>query len=208
MEKIDFFLHKLIFLVPGAFYGLFAIIIRIYCDFSAALLYPGYNPAIHMISFLGSGPGQMYFNLGLFFSSLMIIPFYISLANLLKNEFPEEEKLINGSLKVSLVSAFSITLVGFFLGITNYIPNRLLYDFHAFFAVIAFMGGTYSCYVSGSLIKKSKRFPKIFAYMFYTVAVLSVIFLVTWHASIEWISSYSSLITHLILSIYMIYNKM
>lgn len=208
MERIDFFIHKIYYFIPGSLYGLFAMMIRMYGDLVAVLLYPGYNPAIHMISFLGTGPGHMFFNLGLFFSATLVIPFYFSFANILKNEFPEDAKLIQGSLKVSLISAFSVSLVGFFLGISNFITNQLLYDFHAFFAVIAFICAVYSCYISGSLMKKSTQFPKTLAYMSYAVSVLCVIFLLTWHALIEWVSTYFMVIWQISVCVYMIYKRM
>ena len=208
MENLAFYLQKLNYLIPGGFYGFLSMTIRISGDMTAAYLYPGYDPAIDMISFLGSGPGQLYFNFGLFFSSLTIIPFYVFFANILKKEFPEDEKLINSSLTISIISAISVFLVGFFLYITNYISSRLLYDFHSFFAIIAFSCGAYFSVVSGSLMKKSAKFPTIFTYMFYIVAVLSFLFLVIWQPLIEWISKYFMLFTYLILSIYMIYKKM
>ena len=208
MEKIDIYLHKLFYFIPGGFYGIFANSIRIYGDISAILLYPGYNPTTHMISFLGSGPGHMYFNFGLFFSAMMIIPYYIAFANILKNEFPEDEELIRRSLNVSIFSAISVSLVGFFLGLSNFIPNRIIYDFHAFFAIIAFTCGVYSCIVSGSLLKKSTRFPKFFAYMCYTVAGLNILFLFTWNALIEWLAAYFLIIMQVLFCIYIIYKKL
>ena len=198
------FYYKLI----GAFFGLFALIIRMYGDFTAIYFHTGYDPNVDMISFLGSGPGHLYFNYGLMCSGLIIMPFYISIAYILKNEFPEYTKVIQSYMILSLLSSVSVFLIGLFLALSNLIPNQLIYDFHAFFAIIAFLSGAYANVVSGRLMKKSKRFPTIFAYIGYAVAVLAILFLVTWHALIEWISTYSMIITQLILSIYMILKKM
>jgi len=200
--------HELYYKTIGAFFGLSALIIRICGDFTAIYLYPGYDPIVDMISFLGSGPGHVFFNLGLMFSAIVIMPFYISIAYILENEFQENTKLIHSYKVISLLSAFSVFLIGFFLALSNIIPNRLIYDLHAFFAIIAFFSGAYSNIVAGSLMEKSTRFPKIFAYMAYAVALLSILFLVTWNALIEWISTYFMIITQMILSVYMIIKKM
>ena len=189
-------------------YGIFSAMIRIYSDFIAMFLYPGYDPRIDMISFLGSGPGHMYFNLGLFFSALVLIPYYLSFARVFKNEFPESEKMIHRSLQVSIISAISVSLVGIFLGLYNIFPISLIYDFHGFFATIAFMCAVYSCVITGSLIKKSKRFPQFFAYMCYIVAAVNLVFLFTWHALIEWIASYLLIIMQLSFAVYMLYKKL
>ena len=208
MKKIDFNIHKFYYFLPGGLYGLFASTIRIYGDAMAILSYPGYNPTIHMISFLGSGPGHLFFNLGLFFSAIMIIPYYLSFANMLTNEFPEEKKIIHRYLKVSIISAISICLVGFFLELSTIVPIRLIYDFHAFFAIIAFFCGAYSSVISGKLIEKSTRFPKFFAYACYTVAVLNLLFLFTWHALVEWIAAYFFIIMQILFCFYIIRKKM
>jgi hypothetical membrane protein len=208
MKKIDFYIHKLYYFLPGGLYGLFASMIRIYGDVMAILSYPGYTPTIHMISFLGGGPGHLFFNLGLFFSAIMSIPYYISFANIFVNELPEEKKIIRRSLKVSIISAISICLVGFFLELSTIVPNRFIYDLHAFFAIIAFLCGAYSCIISGLLIKKSTRFPKLFAYICYTVAGLNLLFLFTWHALVEWLAAYFFIVMQILFCFYIILKKM
>jgi len=182
--------------------------IRMYGDFTAIFLYPGYDPTVDMVSFLGSGSGHLYFNFGLMCSALIIMPFYISIAYVLRNEFPENAKLIRSYKIISLLSALSVFLIGFFLALSNIIPNQLIYDFHAFFAIIAFLSGAYSNVVLGSLMKKSTRFLKIFAYLSYAVAILSILFLITWHALIEWVSTYFMIFSQILLSVYMIIKRM
>ena len=208
MEKRDIPTNEPYYKIIGAFCGLLALMIRMYGDFNAIFSYPGYDPRVDMVSFLGSGPGNLFFNFGLMFSALIIMPFYISIAYLLKNEFPENAKVIRSYKILSLLSAISVFLIGFFLALSILIPIQLIYDFHAFFAIIAFLSGAYTNVVSGTLMKKSTRFPKIFAYLNYAVAVLSILFLVTWHALIEWISTYFMIISQMFLGFYMIIKKM
>jgi len=161
-----------------------------------------------MISFLGSSPGHKFFTFGLILSAILIIPFYLSIVTVFKNEFPEKEKLIHRSLQVLIISAISLSLVGFFLELSNIILNPLIYDLHGFFAVIAFSCAVFSCVVMGILIQKSIYFPHFFAYMCYIVAGVNLIFLFTWHALLEWLSSSLVIILQLSLGVYLICKKL
>lgn len=206
-EKIKETSNKFNYIILGGIFGIFANMIRISGDLIAILLYPGYNPTTHMISFLASSLGHVYFTFGLIFCAILIIPYYFSVAIVFKNEFSEDKMLIHRSLQVSIISAISLSLVGFFLELSIIIPHPLIYDFHGFFAAIAFMSAVFYCLVMGSLIQKSIYFPRFFAYAYYIVGGVSLIFLFTWHALIEWLASSLVIILQLSFGVYMIYKK-
>jgi hypothetical protein len=169
-----------------------------------------------MISFLGTGPGHIFFNLGLTLSAIISIPYYISFAKVFKNEIPQEEKLIHHSFQASIISSFSLCIVAILLELSNIIPYIVdlsniapfifMYHFHAFFAMIAFICAVYSFVITGSLIKKTKLFPQFFAKMCYIIAVLTFVLLVTWNCVVEWLVSSLIIIMQSLFAIHMITN--
>ena len=68
----------------GGILGISAIIIRIIGDGMAIILFPDYSFFKNMISDLGVGPGSFFFNFGLIISGLVLVPFFLILADYLK----------------------------------------------------------------------------------------------------------------------------
>ena len=206
-EKIEKTSTKFNYIILGGISGLFAVMIRICGDLIAIQLYPGYHPTTHMISFLASSRGHTYFTFGLILSSILIIPYYFAVALVFKNEFKKDKKLIQSSLHVSIISAISLSLVGFFLEWSTIIPNKFIYDLHGLFATIAFSCAVFSCIVMGYLMQKSTYFPHFFAYTCYIIAGVNLIFLFTWHALLEWLASSLVIILQISFGLYMIFKK-
>jgi len=206
-EKIEETSKRFTYMIIGGIFGIFSVIIRICGDLIAIQLYPGYHPSTHMISFLSASRGHAYFTIGLIISSILIIPYYLAIALFFRNEFKKENKLILSSLYVSIISAISLSLVGFFLELFTMIPIDLIYDLHGLFATIAFSCAVFAGVIMGYLIQKSDYFPHFFAYTCYIVAGVNLIFLFTWHALLEWLASSLVIILQFTFGVYMIFKK-
>ena len=199
--------HRYAYMIIGGIFGIFSVIVRIIGDLIAMQQYPGYHPSTHMISFLSASRAHSIFTLGLILSSILIIPYYFAVSLVFRVEYKEDKKLIQSSLYVSIISAISISLVGFFLELFTLIPNSLIYDLHGLFATIAFSCAVFSCIVLGHLIQKSTYFPHFFGYMCYIVAAVNFIFLFTWHALLEWLASSLVILLQLVFGVYLIFKK-
>ena len=206
-ERIADTSHRYAYMIIGGFFGIFSVIIRIIGDLLAIQQYPGYHPSTHMISFLSASRAHTYFTLGLILSSIFIIPYYLAVALVFRVEYKEDKKLIQSSLYVSIISAISTSLVGFFLELFTLVPHGLIYDLHGLFATIAFSCAVFSCIVLGHLIQKSTYFPHFFGYTCYSVAAVNFIFLFTWHALLEWLASSLVILLQLVFGVYLIFKK-
>ena len=206
-EKIAETSDRFTYMIIGGIFGIFSVIVRVIGDLLAIQQYPGYHPSTHMISFLSSSRGHTYFTLGLILSSILIIPYYLAVTLVFRIEYKEDKKLILISLYISIISAISTSLVGFFLELFTIIQNSLIYDLHGLFAAIAFSCAVFFCVVMGHLIQKSTYFPHFFAYICYIVAGVNFIFLFTWHALLEWLASSLVIILQLVFGVYLIFKK-
>lgn len=113
MEKLNNFFDKLFKIVPGGIFGLLSISIGISIDI-IGLIISGYSIYTHSVSSLGIVPVVgMIFNIGLFFSGITAVIFNIYLGKIISREFVNE-KAIKITVAISVVSSFSLSLVGVF----------------------------------------------------------------------------------------------
>ena len=188
---------------PGGVYGLISVIIGIYCNLIAVLLFPGYNITINMISELGVGPGGLFFNLGFIISGLMAIPFYISLGRTLDGE-DVNINLIKSAKVSSIISCVTFSLIGFFPAIPE---NEIILIMHGIIALISLTCAAIYLIFFSILMLKNKNFSKLQAYLGFFFAGLVTLFLLTWWPITEWFLTLAITLWVSINSSYLIYKR-
>jgi hypothetical membrane protein len=204
MEKEKKIIDKFLKLAPGGVYGISSVLIRIFGDFLAYLYFPGYNMLDNMVSDLGVGPGWLFFSLGLIFSGIVSVPFYVSFARSLQNEVVNE-KMLKAALTFYYISNATYILIGFFPSCEN-IP--LIYTAHGFLAVISWVTGlTYLILFSKLMIHDSK-YSRLAAYSGFILIIFIILFLITWYPLFEWIMEFAWMTWILYISSYTIYHEL
>ena len=184
-------------------YGLVAVVIRVSGDFTAMAFFEGYDITKNLISDLGTGAGNIFFNMGVFIAGLFLIPFFIVLGHKFKDE-GENEYLRIVMLILSLISAITFSLLGVTLGLYLLFPQITLFlTLHFFFATACYIFGALSLTLLGIMMIKSSKFSKILPFICFMAAGTGILFLLMWTPLIEWISTYFILFTIAIISCYL-----
>ena len=198
MERERKFIDKILNVVPGGIYGILSLIARISGDFLAYLFFPGYSINDNMVSDLGTGPGGIFFSLGLIISGIICIPFYVALARSLKGD-ETNEKMIRMGLIFFYISDVTYILVGFFPSVEDNYP---IYLAHGVLAVISWLAGIVYLITFSKLMLKNSNYSKLPAYSGFCLVGFMFLFLFTWIPILEWIMTFLFLFWLLYISCY------
>jgi hypothetical membrane protein len=204
MERKRKFIDKLLNFIPGGIYGILSLSARILGDLLAYLFFPGYSIFDNMVSDLGTGPGGIFFSLGLILSGIICIPFYVVLARSLKGD-GINEKTIKLGLIFFYISDITYILVGFFPSIED---NYLIYTAHGVLAVTSWLTGIVYLLIFSKLMLKNSNYSKIPAYSGFILIGFLLVFLFTWIPIIEWVMTFAFIVWLMIISCYVRYNKL
>lgn len=211
MEKLNLYTNKFLDYFPGFIFGIIAIIIGLTGDILAMSLYPGYSITKDMVSTLGVGPGAIYFNIGIFFSGLIAIPFYIDLARLVRNE-DDNQTLLRTALISAIISCVTMAFVGIFPAIQS---QKMVLLLHYLTAIISWLTCMIYCSIFSILMLRTPDFPKILAYFGFIpgAIILIYLFLIIFPITepitpiIEWSIAFAIIAYIAINSLYMMYRK-
>lgn len=178
----DRFLQKVFKTIPGPYWGLLSIIIGLLGDFLAYIVYPDYNLNL-MVSNLGTGPGALYFNLGIILSGLFTILFYLYLGPYLRFN-GINKKAYNTAMLLAVLSCVFFIFIGIFPSLRN---NIALIVLHGGSAMLSWIFGIGYKSLFSYFIYKNDNFHKIHCYSGLAVVIIEIIFLFTWIPIIEWI---------------------
>ncbi|MFX1358102.1 MAG: DUF998 domain-containing protein [Promethearchaeota archaeon] len=196
-------LNKILKFAPGGFYGLLSVAFATLGTIIATILFPTYSLLKYNVSYLANGPGGMFFNIGLIFSGLLAIIFYIYLGRILLNH-QKINNIRKRAVIVAIISNCAISLIGVFPAYTG---NMLFLIIHANLAIIAFFGTAISSLLFGLLFKKNSKFLKIQAYFsFFLTTLISFYVIVRW-SIIEWMSVIFLMVWLSFISIYTLYKN-
>jgi len=200
---VDKLIDKVLKKAPGGFFGIVSVLIRLMGDFIAILNTPNYDMVDDLISDLGVGPGAIFFSLGLIFSGILSIPFYISLRNIFRSEE------INGNLRniavvFSGISIITYILLGFFPSDPN---NVLIFIMHGVISLISWVTGAGYLTLYSYMTIKYKKSSRFLGYFGYCVVGTVILFIFTWVPVTEWIMTFSIMSWIVVLSLIMIYDK-
>lgn len=198
--KIEFSLFSRI---HGPLYGIISVLVGFTCNVVAYTFYPAYDFTRNAVSDLGTGPGGIFFNIGLILSGLLSIPFSIYIGKSFKIN-DKNQNLIRLSTGIAIIASFSMMMVGFFPAINN----EIIYFLHGTWAYIAFLGGATYCFLFGFLMLKDDRFLNFQGYLGLLVALIFIWFLITFWAIAEWAVIVGIMIFTLTNALIMIYKKL
>ncbi len=203
MDKINNLMDILLKLVPGGYYGLLSMSIGIIFTFLSYLLVPGYSMFESFISVLGISPGlaALLFNLGFILTSITVIPFLVYLGRSLTQE-KINEKIKKITIKISIIGAMSISLVGCFPHYT-----LLLGIINIFFATIFFFCELIFCVIYSILIWFDSRFSKMQSIIGFAVSGVFIFFIFTGWPISEWIVFFVIVVWVIEISIYTLVKK-
>ncbi len=203
MEKINQLMVKLLKLAPGGYYGPLSMSIGIVFTFLSYLLVPGYNMIESFISILGISPGLAapLFNIGFILTGITVIPFLVYLGRSLTQE-KINEKIKKITIKISIIGAMSISLVGCFPHYT-----LLLGIIHIFFATIFFFCELIFCVIYSIFIWFDSRFSKMQSIIGFTVSGVFIFFIFTGWPISEWIVFFVIVVWVIEISIYTLVKK-
>jgi hypothetical membrane protein len=204
MDIINNITEKLLNFMPGGLYGIFSVIIGLSGDILAMAYFPGYSIIENMASDLGTGESGIFFNLGMIFSGLVAMPFYIYLSKILKTE-TTNENVRRYFLYFSIISCITFSLVGVFPSIESF---YLIFFLHGLCALISWMSAIIYLILFSYLILIDPRFSKFKAYLGLVPASTIVIFLFTWLPIIEWSISVTITIWIIVIASYVLYKKL
>ncbi|MFX0071838.1 MAG: DUF998 domain-containing protein [Candidatus Hermodarchaeota archaeon] len=196
-------IEKLLKLVPGGVFGLLSVIIIVLGEFLAFLFFPGYNVLENMISDLGIGPGGLFFNLSVIVSGIIIIPYYVNLAN----SFSGEKLNINlkkFAITVAIISCLTYSLLGVFPSDEDWF---IIYFTHGTLAAISIGTGLLYLISYSKLMIQAENFSKIQGYHGFIVSMFYFTFLITWIPIVEWMMNLAILSWIAANSIYILYKR-
>ena len=175
-------LNKIFQIIPGPYWGFFSMIIGLLGEIIAIIMTPGYN-LTYMVSYLGTGPGALFFNLGTILSGLSALLFYLYLIPILKSK-NVSDKTARIALVFASLSCIFYTLIGFFPSITS---NSTLILIHGFVAMCSLLCGSIYKSTFAYMMSKNVKFLKYQIYSALIIVIIEIIFLLTWRPIIEWI---------------------
>ena len=169
--------------VLNPIYGPISVIIGLIGDFASYLLYPGYNVLSNMVSDLGTGPGGIYFNIGIFLSGIFALFLYIHFGIKIKN-FNINNKIRKFGMIMATISCITFSMIGIF---PSYKDIQLLFIIHGTFALISWISGSIYISIFSFFSLKLKRIPNYMGIVGFIVNFLIIIFIFTWIPLIEWL---------------------
>jgi len=177
MDLFKYVIEKLLEELPGGVYGLLSVAVAIFLSVLALLLNPHYIPFKGMVSELGVGPGGIFFNLGLIFSGIIAIPFFISFGRTLNCEGVNDEKLRKSAITFSIISCISMSLIGCFPAVQE---DGIMLYIHGICTSICWFSGFIFITLFSILFLRLKEFSKLHAFSGFLVAGVFALVLYTW----------------------------
>jgi len=198
-KSLDNFLE----VISGGVFGLVSVIIIILGEVIAILLFSGYSIFENMISELGAGPGAIFYNLSVIISGIIIIPYYLHLAECASGE-NIKQNLRKYAFSAALISCITYSLLGIFPSIES---DAIIYLTHGILAAISISSGLGYLLLYSILMLRAQNFSKYQAYHGFIVAVIYAAFLLTWIPIVEWVMNLAILSWITTNSLYMLYLK-
>ena len=194
---------KILKFAPGGVYGLLSVAFASLGTVTAIILFPAYSLLEYNVSYLANGPGGILFNIGLFFSGLTAIIFYIYLGRILTNH-QGNNNLRKRAVIIAIISNCAICLIGIF---PAYAGNMVFLIIHAILAVIAFSGIAIFSLLFGLLFKKNSKFSKIQSYFSFFLTIVIAFYVTVRWSILEWIAVILLMVWISFNSIYTLYKK-
>lgn len=195
-------LKKIYKVIPGPYWGLLSMIVGILGDIIAISMTPDFN-LNYMVSYLGTGPGALFFNLGTILSGLFALLFYIYLAPILKSKNVNKDIHRTG-LVFAILSCIFFILIGVFPSVRT---NSALIIIHGFVAMMSLICGSVYKSLFGYMMFKSEKFLKFHTCSAMIVIVIEITFLLTWTPIIEWMMVIAITFWILMLSVHIFTRK-
>lgn len=202
-KRINGLFDQTLNIIPGGLFGLFSVLIGVGGDIIALLHFPGYSIFYNMISDLGTGPGAIYFNIGVFISGLVAIPFDVHLGKLLLKDDKSRLTYYSG-LTCSILSCLSLSMIGVFPADQS---RTMIFLLHGTFAFISFLSGAIYLVIFGYSMRKNERFSNKLAWYCFIVAALFLSVIFSWLPLIEWIANFGIISWSIITASYMLKKK-
>jgi len=169
--------------VLNPIYGPISVVIGLIGDFASYLLYPGYNVLSNMVSDLGTGPGGIYFNIGIFLSGIFALFLYIHFGIKIK-DFNINNKIRKFGMIMATISCITFSLIGLF---PSYKNIQLLFIIHGTLALISWISGIVYISIFSFFSLKIKNIPNYMGIVGFIVNFLIIIFIFTWIPLVEWL---------------------
>ena len=203
MEKLKISILKILNFIPRPFYGLLSATVGIAGDIIAILLFPNFD-LNYMISDLGTGPGAIYFNIGMILSGFFALLTYLHIVEILEDENINHPKVLRRGKVFAINSCVFFALIGVFPSVRS---NMLLFAVHGTVALISLLSGIIYLSSFSYLFFKSEKFSGLVCYLpLITVGCITP-FLFSWHPIPEWIMTFGITFWIVAISIFMIYHK-
>lgn len=202
MDLFKYIIEKLLEELPGGVYGLLSVAVAILLSVLALFLNPHYIPFKSMVSELGVGQGGIFFNLGVIFSGIIAIPFFISLGRTLNCECVNE-KLRKSAITFSIISCISMSLIGCFPAVQE---DGILLYIHGICASICWFSGFIFITLFSILFLKLSEFSKLHGFSGFLVAGVFALVLCTWWVIFEYMIIIAISIWVVYTALYMLYN--
>ncbi len=197
-------LEKLYNRIHGGVFGLLSVIVGVCGDILAASLFPGYSIFSNMISQLGTGPGAIYFNIGVFLAGFLAVPYVIYLGKISLEHENGNKAFLKIAIIASVISSITLGLIGV---VPAYIDNFTILLIHGTIAAICYIAAAVYLLIYSRYMLKDERFSNIFAYIAFINAVLFIIVVFTWLPLIQWMANICIIIWTTLVSAYMLYKK-
>ena len=196
---------KLFNRIHGGVFGLLSVIIGVCGDILAASVFPGYSIFSNMISELGTGPGAIFFNVGVFLAGFLAVPYLIYLGKVTLENENGNKTLLRIGIVASVISSITLGLIGVVPAI---IENYTILFIHGLIATICYIAAAAYLIIYCRFMLKDKRFSNILAYIALVNAILFLIVVFTWQPPIQWSANICIIIWTTLISINMLYKKM
>lgn len=215
MKGLKSSVTKILDSVSTGVYGLLSITFGLTGDIIAFLLFPGYNFTKKAVSYLCKGPGGLYFQVGSIFSGIFAILFVIALGRTFDREIIND-KFRKFTIYIALISCISLVILGAFCG-----SNPTVALIHGIFAFISWFCGMIYIFFFSVLIMNDPKFTKqlanlgfIVSFLLFVLLIIFILhffkathFLVIILPSVEWIDTFAIILWYIVISTYVIYNK-
>lgn len=188
--------------VPASVYAYLSIIVGLIGDLLAMIFFPNFN-INYMISVLGTGPGGVFFNIGLILSGLFCLGFYPYLVRVIKTN-SEQKKLVMFARFSAITSCIFYSLIGFFPAV---VELKVIVTLHGLSAAICWITAAMYLIAFGILFLRSSNFLKIHAILSFVTAATFIILLLTWNPITEWIMTFTIIFWIGTMASYTITNK-
>ena len=177
------FLDKLYSKIHGGLFGLLSVIVGVCGDILAASQFPGYSIFSNMISELGTGPGAIYFNVGVLLAGLLAVPYVIYLGKITSENENVNKLLLKIAIIASVISSLTLASIGLVPAI---IDNFAILFLHGTIAAICYITAAAYLFIYGGFMLKDERFLNVFSYIAFINAILFLMVVFSWLPLIQW----------------------